>query len=137
MHCPYRSDQLYTVIYFYSHRICVLRYCISHSSCSFQARTPQQWEASGQCMAVEWKYDGGAGARGCEAAGYPCEASACKGQELGVKPPYPPPPPPVLPLLLVEARWPSLLPVWEGQERQQQTRLMKVQNWTVLPTVLT
>ena len=26
---------------------------------------------------------GGAGMRGCEAADYSCEASACKGQELG------------------------------------------------------
>ena len=42
-------------------------------------------------MAVEWKYDwgGGAGAKGCEAADYLCEASACEGQELGggLKPP--------------------------------------------------
>ena len=34
--------------------------------------------------AAERKYDcGGAGARGCEAGDYPCEASACEGQELG------------------------------------------------------
>jgi len=28
-------------------------------------------------------YDWGAGARGCEAADYPHEVSACEGQELG------------------------------------------------------
>ena len=41
-------------------------------------------------VVAEQKYDwevcvgwGGAGMRGCEAANYSCEASACKGQELG------------------------------------------------------
>ena len=36
-----------------------------------------------QPVAAERKYDWGAGARGCEAADYPHEASLCEGQEFG------------------------------------------------------
>ena len=52
-------------------------------------------------MSAEQKYDcggggggGGAGMRGCEAADYPSEASACEGQKLGgAKVPLAPPSP--------------------------------------------
>ena len=44
-----------------------------------------------EAEAAEQKYDWGAGVRGYKAADYPCEESACEGQELGggggLKPP--------------------------------------------------
>ena len=50
----------------------------------------------------EWGGGGGAGARGCKADDYLCEASACEGQELGgLSPPTPPPPLPPVPPSLV------------------------------------
>ena len=42
---------------------------------------------------------GGAGVRGCEAADYLHEASACEGQKWGAKSPLAPPPPQVPPPL--------------------------------------
>ena len=43
-------------------------------------------------LAVEQKYDRGAGVRGCKAADYPGEASVCEGQKWGgLKPPVLPP----------------------------------------------